>query len=168
MNPLVFYSVIIAVATVGGGVGFGLYGSAKYDAGVIAGESRINALWQADVAKAEKARADLEAEHRLRERELRGLMKTNEDNANATIDSINRVHAAVVAGLRDRTQRPEAASTQQPADPATCPPVVCTGAGLYAEDAKFLIGEAARANKLRAQLANCERDYENARRLIAR
>jgi len=43
--------------------------------------------------------------------------------------------------------------------------VGCTGAGLFKPDAEFLVGHAARANKLRIDLAACQARYDAAVKL---
>lgn len=79
-------------------------------------------------------------------------LKDKED----AIKGINKRHAAIVSGLRQRTERPItlAFSTE------TSGSSVCTGAGstgeqLYRQDAEFLIGEAAKADILREALKTC-------------
>ena len=79
-------------------------------------------------------------------------LKDKED----AIKSINQRHAAIVSGLRQRTERP---STIPAVKEASSSPV-CTGTGstgeqLYRQDAEFLIGEAAKADILRQALKTC-------------
>ena len=79
-------------------------------------------------------------------------LKDKED----AIKSINKRHAAIVSGLRQRTERPITIPTVKEANSAS----VCTGTGstgeqLYRQDAEFLIGEAAKADILREALKTC-------------
>ena len=79
-------------------------------------------------------------------------LKDKED----AIKSINKRHAAIVSGLRQRTERPITIPTVKEAGSAS----VCTGTGstgeqLYRQDAEFLIGEAAKADILREALKTC-------------
>ena len=78
---------------------------------------------------------------------------------NAEIKSINAKHDAVVKQLRNRTSR-SAADTQNGK--------TCTGAELLKEDAEFLVGEAARADEVVAELNYCHSNYENARKLLGK
>lgn len=70
------------------------------------------------------------------------------DRAN---EATSRRLLAMLDGLRDRPERPAVPSSGG-ADGQAGPG---TGANLYREDGEFLAGEAARADKLRAELARC-------------
>lgn len=90
-----------------------------------------------------------EEEHKTK---LTKQLKDKED----AIKSINKRHAAIVSGLRQRTERPITITTVKEVSSAS----VCTGTGstgeqLYREDAEFLIGEAAKADILREALKTC-------------
>jgi hypothetical protein len=79
-------------------------------------------------------------------------LKDKED----AIKGINKRHAAIVSGLRQRTERPLTIPSVKEVSSAS----VCTGAGstgeqLYRQDAEFLIGEAAKADILREALKTC-------------
>lgn len=83
------------------------------------------------------------------------LVKQLKDKEDA-IKNLNQRHAAIVNGLRQRTERPITVPTVKEASSAS----VCTGTGstgeqLYREDAEFLIGEAAKADILREALKTC-------------
>lgn len=90
-----------------------------------------------------------EEEHKAK---LTKQLKDKED----AIKSINKRHAAIVSGLRQRTERPITITTVKEVSSAS----VCTGTGstgeqLYRQDAEFLIGEAAKADILREALKTC-------------
>ena len=90
-----------------------------------------------------------EEEHKAK---LTEQLKDKED----AIKGINKRHAAIVSGLRQRTERPVTVPAVKEASSAA----VCTGAGstgeqLYRQDAEFLIGEAAKADILREALKTC-------------
>ena len=79
-------------------------------------------------------------------------LKDKED----AIKGINKRHAAIVSGLRQRTERP----ITVPAIKEVGSAPICTGTGstgeqLYRQDAEFLIGEAAKADILREALKTC-------------
>lgn len=75
-----------------------------------------------------------------------------EKDKNAQISALNVKLSDALVQLRQRTARPK---TEAP-DTATCG----TGRSLYAEDAEFLIREAARADELRIGLEACYNQYD--------
>ena len=72
---------------------------------------------------------------------------------NAQIDAINAKLFATLNELRSRPSRTEAASNGQGFTGRT-------GLSLFAEDSAFLVGEAARADKLRIELKACYAQYD--------
>jgi hypothetical protein len=83
------------------------------------------------------------------------LMEQLKDKEDA-IKGINKRHAVIVSGLRQRTERPVTIPTIK----EDCSASICSGAGstgeqLYRQDAEFLIGEAAKADVLREALKTC-------------
>ena len=68
----------------------------------------------------------------------------------AKIEAINNQLANAISELRKRPSRPAEAV------PGSCG----TGATLYAEDGEFLVREAARADKIRAGLDACYKQYD--------
>ena len=78
-------------------------------------------------------------------------LKDKED----AIKSINKRHAAIVSGLRQRTERPNTIPSKEVSSAPVCTGTGSTGEQLYREDAEFLIGEAAKADILREALKTC-------------
>ena len=76
-----------------------------------------------------------------------------EKEKNDQINAINSRLANALVKLRNRPSRPKSEATNA----STCG----TGATLYAEDGSFLIGEAARADKLRSALQACYEQYDS-------
>ena len=76
-----------------------------------------------------------------------------EKDKNDQINVINTQLANALVELRNRPSRPKSKATNA----STCG----TGATLYAEDGSFLIGEAARADKLRSALQACYEQYDS-------
>jgi len=76
-----------------------------------------------------------------------------EKDKNDQINAINTQLANALIELRKRPSRPKSEATNA----STCG----TGATLYAEDGEFLIGEAARADKLRSALQACYEQYDS-------
>lgn len=116
---------------------------------------------KARVLEQETARAEIA---RLAEAGRRSAEKTHAAELAAinqrTADEKSRLDAAVaaaVAGLQQRPDRP-ARGGAVPSDPA--PTVACTGAQLYRSDAEFLVREAARADRLRISVADCQAKHD--------
>jgi len=76
-----------------------------------------------------------------------------EKDKNDQINAINTRLSNALVELRNRPSRPKSEATNA----STCG----TGATLYAEDGSFLIGEAARADKLRSALQACYEQYDS-------
>lgn len=104
----------------------------------------------------------LEASELAREREQ--VMVSSADKIrkekDAKIASLNTRLGTAISSLSERPQRPP--STPQSA-PASCPTKGATGSELYREDGAVLIREAHRADKLRAALDQCYRQYDSVR-----
>ncbi len=78
----------------------------------------------------------------------------------AQIYSLGRRVADLHERLRQRPNRPN--DLPAPASPGQAASG-CTGAGLYGQDGRFLVGEAATAAQLRIHLKACYANYESAR-----
>lgn len=78
---------------------------------------------------------------------------------NAEIDRLNVDLADALERLRQRPERGSEGGV--PLDPPAGSG--CTGSGLYRQDADFLVREAARADRLRADLLECQAAYDKAR-----
>jgi hypothetical protein len=72
----------------------------------------------------------------------------------AQIEAINSQYVDAISELRKRSSRSQAPTNGQNS-PGT------TGATLFAEDAEFLIREAARADKIRIALESCYKQYDS-------
>lgn len=128
------------------------------------GRQEVQARWNAEKTRQAEELTRLEQQARKREQDLQTAVDTLRQEKTDEANRLAAQYAAAVERLRDRPQRPAAASTPAPA-PA-CPRVaapVCTGQQLYREDAGFLVGEAARADRLRIDLAQCLGAYNSAR-----
>lgn len=124
--------------------------------------SRLDKL-KAETAQAEATRSETarlaEAGHRARERTAAETLATITQDAENEKAALRRRVAALADSLRNRPDRP-AGGGDVPPSPAD--PVACTGAQLYRSDAGFLVGESARADQLRADLAACRAAYDAA------
>lgn len=116
--------------------------------------------------------ADLRANHAEAARVAEASARNREQAATASLATIEqkasdekkRLSADLAAAHRELRNRPERPSGGDVSKGASGP-VGCTGAGLFAPDARFLIGETARANQLRTELARCTAAYDAAVKL---
>ena len=118
-----------------------------YFKGYYKGKANLQAEW--DKVVAEQTLKSVETE-----RSMQRKVDTVVEEKNREIARIKRSHAAVVAGLQQRTERP----AELPASPETAQN--CTGSDLYRQDAEFLAGEAARADEYAIELQSCYRAYD--------
>jgi len=92
-------------------------------------------------------------------------LKTKSDQLqkakNATIAKLNTDLSAALDRLHDRPARPGAGGV--PSDTPAGPATGCTGAQLYRDDAALLVRESARADRLLADLGQCQNQYNAAR-----
>lgn len=134
LNPWVILgAVVTAVCLVFGGYAWG--------------DSARNTAWLAKTEK-DKRLAVEEAIHI--EREQQGVVNDAMRNQAASLASINNRLRADLVSLRNRPER--ASATDQTAR-SSC--AGATGAELSRSDAEFLVGEAARADEVRAGLSAC-------------
>ena len=89
-----------------------------------------------------------DAEFLIREASRADQIRKDKD---AQINAINNQLANALIELRNRPSRTNQSSNNGQSG---------TGATLFAEDAEFLIGEAARADKLRTALTACYAQYD--------
>lgn len=135
-----------------------------YAAGRSSGMAEVQALWTAEQLKTAQATAQLLAQAQAKERTLQTQIDTTRQKKRHEIDRLRAEHAADLDRLQHRPDRPADGSAGLPTDPgdgASQPG--CTGAELWRSDARFLIGEAARADTLRLHLAACQAAYDAVR-----
>lgn len=94
--------------------------------------------------KAEKTLRDKEHQYQADADQIR-------KDKDAQIKAINNQLVDAISELRKRPSRTEQASNGQS----------CNGASLYAEDAEFLVREAARADEIRIALQSCYKQYDS-------
>lgn len=126
------------------------------------GKERVQREWDADRAQQEMARAKLVDMVRKAEQQLQQTADQHQKEKRNALDRLSRQHRALVDSLRDRPQRPANGAMPGSAGPAQGQPG-CTGAELHREDAEFLVGEAARADAIRAELEACYIQYDSVR-----
>ena len=99
----------------------------------------------------EEYKAEEIANAREKEHQLQDVTDQIRKDKDAQIDAINNQLANALIELRNRPSRANKVSSNGQSG---------TGATLFAEDAEFLIGEAARADKLRTALTACYAQYD--------
>ena len=99
----------------------------------------------------EEYKAEEVANARLKEHQLQDATDQIRKDKDAQINAINNQLANALIELRNRPSRASKVSVNGQ---------VGTGTTLFAEDAEFLIGEAARADKLRTALQSCYAQYD--------
>lgn len=149
----------ILVALVAAGIGAHFYLEHKaVDNAVIVTQTKIEKQYQDKLIaandKATKAEADLAA----------FKVKSDKDKQDA-IKSVDVQYASLVSSLQQRPTRADLTSSVAAA--VARAKSSCTGAQLYREDAEFLAGEAARADKLIIERDYYYGEYEAARQTLA-
>lgn len=127
-----------------------------YVSGEKAGKAQVQAQWDADKLAHANALAQETAKGLKKERALQAMADKKRKELANEVTHIAAERDAALAGLRERDQRASVSNAPDSAGADAGPSAPrCTGAGLFREDAEFLIGEAARANRLRAELKKC-------------
>lgn len=91
-------------------------------------------------------------------------VKADEDKANA-VQAVSAEYSRIVSELQSRPTRKDLTSSV--ASAVASARKACTGSELYREDAEFLAGEAARADKVTIERDYYYGRYEDARRILA-
>ena len=157
INPKVWLELAIAAA---------LAGLCWWGYGVVydRGAASVQAQWDKERAQIDAQSAKVAADALATTKTLAATIETQRSNSNAQIAALNTSLAGAIAGLRDRPSRDSAGGV--PTDPATGARTGATGADLLRQDTEFLYREAARADKLRLQLAQCQAQYNAARQAL--
>jgi len=124
-----------------------------------AGSASTQAKWDAQIAQQALETQKLVEDARERERELQEAAEKLRKAKNAEIHDLATKLADALDGLRNRPRRPS--ESDLPSTSTTG--AGCTGANLYREDAAFLTREANRADRLLADLRQCQEQYAKAR-----
>ena len=131
-----------------------------YDRGYAASEAEHLAAKLALAEATVKAMADTKATSDRLQADKDQLRRDKD----AQLASINSTLAAALAGLHDRPARDSAGHL--PIDSGTGAKLGATGADLLRQDSEFLTRESARADRLRADLIECQSAYSKAREAL--
>jgi len=104
-----------------------------------------------EASRFERYKAQQVIETQAKEREYQAAADKIEKEKNAQINHINAQLVDAISELRKRPSRAQSAANGQGG----------TGTSLSAEDAEFLIREAARADKIRSGLNACYQQYDS-------
>lgn len=125
------------------------------------GGDKVQAAWVAEQLSQAAQSAALQAQAQAATDKLKTDADKLRKSKNAQIARLDADLAAALAGLSDRAPRPGADDLPALAGPGPNPG--CTGASLWREDGQFLSRESARADRLLADLAQCQAAYSKAR-----
>ena len=125
------------------------------------GGNAVQAKWTAEKLTQAEQTLTLTAEAAATTDALQQSAEQLRKTKNAQIARLNADLSAALAGLSDRPARPGASGV--PTDPAPGANPGCTGASLWRDDGEFLAREAARADGLLTDLAQCQAAYDSAR-----
>lgn len=153
-NTLYVRLAIIAIVI---GLGYMSYNHI-YDKGA----DSVQVKWDAVEAERSAVIADLQAKSDLATQAMKKESETQMRLLNEKNKSLNATVATITRELRNRPDRPS--GTNVPGN--TTPEPTCTGSTgkeLYRADAEFLIGEAARAERLIILLESCKAQYNSVR-----
>lgn len=154
MSVLPAWPIAAAALLVGFAGGFGLEHTR-----LGAQLSELRADHANEAAQREQVRAADERAMREKERKQAAAAGAALQEKQDEITRINSRHAGQLDSLRQRAERPASDPGGLPAPRAAC--AGATGAELSGEDGRFLAGEAARADTIRAALAQCYTQYDS-------
>ena len=125
------------------------------------GADKVQAAWVAEQLSQAEQSAALQAQAQATTDKLKTDADQLRKSKNAQIARLDADLAAALERLSDRPPRPGASDMPALAGPGAN--ASCTGAQLYREDGQFLARESARADRLLADLAQCQDAYGKAR-----
>lgn len=132
-----------------------------HHSGVVSGRAELQLKWDAERAEATVQAAALRIKAAQETADLQTKADQLKKAKDVQINKLNADLAGALERLRDRPERPSAGSV--PSDAGAGANTGCTGAQLYRPDSGFLVRLAARADRLRADLAQCQTQYNAAR-----
>lgn len=152
LNPWVILAFVMAL--------LGAYGGGHYT-GEKAGRAVVQQAWDNEKAAQYADFAKRQEEARKREQELQANADQLRREKDAEIRNVNARATALANSLRDRTERPT--ETGGVSKTPRAGSSACSGKELYREDGEFLAGIAAEADRLKAALDQCTKQYNAAR-----
>lgn len=140
----------------------GLAGGAFLDHSIMGARiQKMTAAHAEELRQREVKRADDERTARNNERQMTEAVGLAEQDKQNEIARIRNSYSAQLASLQQRADRKPTSASGVPQAAPACQGA--TGAELSRPDAGFLVGEAARADELRAALGACYSAYDSVR-----
>lgn len=128
-------------------------------------QTELDAI-KADVVAQETVRSEIarlaEAGRRAAQNRYQAEVAASRERTDREVSDLRQRVAGLLGQLQQRPDRPAGGGAVPKGGGGD---LACTGAQLYRADAAFLVGEAARADGLRIQLADCRRRHDSAVRL---
>jgi hypothetical protein len=156
LNPKLLAALALAAALLG------LVWWVHHD-GVVSGRAEIQAILDKTIADVNAEKAKLIADNTAKTQKLQGEADAQKVMDAAALAMANTRADAVIAGLRNRPERPARAGGV-PAPASTC--VAASGAQLARGDAEFLVRFALDAARAQLAAEQCQAAYNSARALI--
>ena len=157
-NTLYVRLAIIAIVI---GLGYTAYNN-FYDNVFDKGANSVQVKWDAVETERSKVAAEEKTKKAMADLAMKKESETQLRLLNEKNKSLNATVATITRELRNRPDRPtNPGTTNLPSNPTTEPATGSTGKELYRADAEFLIGEAARAEKLIILLESCKAQYNS-------
>ena len=128
------------------------------------GQNEKQAEWNAEKLDIAQQTLRLLEKNTRASTELQDQADNTRRTKNAQIARLDADLAAALDGLQNRPDRPGGANL--PTDTGTGPSTGCTGAQLYRSDSQFLTRESDRAQRVLADLAQCQAAYDSARKSV--
>ena len=125
------------------------------------GEKNVQQAWDAQATQQAQETLSLALAARSKQAALQGAADQTTKAKNAKIKKLDADLADALERLRQRPARPGAGDL--PGDPGSRAAAGCTGAELYRQDAAAFVREAGRADRLLADLAQCQAQHAAAR-----
>ena len=151
-NPWV---ILAFVLTILGAFGGGYYTGEK------SGRAAVKQEWDKEKAEQYADFANRLEVTRKREQELQTNADQLRREKDAEIRNVNARATALANSMRDRAERPAEGSGLSKTSRSGS--ASCSGKELYREDGEFLAGIAAEADRLKAALDQCTKQYNAAR-----
>lgn len=130
------------------------------------GQKQVQAERNAERLDIAKQTLRLMEKHTRASDDLQAKADNLRRSKNAHIARLDTDLAAALDGLHDRPDRPGAADL--PAHTSAGPAPGCTGAQLYRSDSQFLTRESDRAQRVLADLEECQTAHQSAREALSR
>lgn len=128
------------------------------------GAAGVQAAWDAQTVQIQADTIKLQQDARDKETKLQADKESLRKAKNVQIAKLDADLASALDRLRNRPERPS--ESNLPTDTGTGSSPGCTGAQLYRSDAQFLVRESSRADRLLADLGQCQAQYDKASKAV--